>query len=214
MAAAVVLVLSLATLVVVLGAFVASSRQNRSPTPIKKSARPEHPEDAGSDPADDPGYFDPRTIRVGDTIYIQAARLRVLGALHLGRQGDQWTEYLLDDGTRRYQWLSVKERPAPAEGGPGHLDVVLLTELPAQGMVPAKHMLIMDGIEFCPVERGTAAFRSEGVTGFPDRGLLDFAEYRAGDGRQLSFQRYQGGQWTSCYAHPLPPGSISVERRP
>lgn len=215
MATAVVLVLSLATLVVVVGAFIASSRQkNRSPAPIKAPAQHGHDGDAGSVSADDPGYFDPRTIRVGDTAYVQAARLQVLGALHLGRQGEQWTEYLLDDGTRRYQWLSVKERPGPAGGGAAHLEVVLLTEVPTQGMVPAKHMLIMEGIEFYPVDRGTAAFRSEGITGFPDRGLLDFAEYRASDSRQLSFRRFQGGKWTSCYAHPLPPGSISVERRP
>jgi hypothetical protein len=81
-------------------------------------------------------------------------------------------------------------------------------------MVPAKHMLIVEGIEFHPIERATAAFRSEGMTGMPDRGLLDFADYRADDGRLLSFQRVQGGQWTSAYARPLTPGSIRVERLP
>lgn len=215
MATAVVLVLSFATIVVVLGALIASSRRDRTPSSITVPSSPDEPEGgAGGVSTDDPDYFDPRTIRVGDTVYVQAARLRVLGALHLGRRGDQWTEYLLDDGTRRLQRLSVKERPGPAEGVPGHLEVMLWTEVPTQGMVPAKHMLIVEGVEFSPVDRGTASFRSEGVTGFPDRGLLDFAEYRAGDGRHLSFQRFQGGQWISSHARPLPPGSISVERLP
>lgn len=64
------------------------------------------------------------------------------------------------------------------------------------------------------VERGTAAFRSEGNTGLPERGLLDFADYRTGDGRLLSFQRVQGGQWEASYARPLTPGSIRVDRLP
>ncbi|MFC0865781.1 DUF4178 domain-containing protein [Sphaerimonospora cavernae] len=200
----------------VLGAFVASSRQkNRAPAPIPVPPSPDDTERGdGGGSANEPDYFDPRTIRVGDTVYVQAARLRVLGALHLGLQGDQWTEYLLDDGTRRAQWLSVKERPGPAEGVPGHLEVMLWTEVPTQGMVPAKHMLILEGVEFYPFDRGTASFRSEGTTGFPDRGLLDFADYRAADGRHLSFQRFQGGRWVSSHAHPLPPGSISVAGLP
>ena len=45
-------------------------------------------------------------------------------------------------------------------------------------------------------------------------GLLDFADYRAGDGRLLSFQRVQGGQWEAAYARPLTPGSVRVDRLP
>jgi hypothetical protein len=98
-------------------------------------------------------------------------------------------------------------------GEPTHLEVLLWTDVPTEGMIPARSMLIMEGVEFFPLERGTAAFRSEGSTGVPDRGLLDFADYRAGDGRLLSFERIQGASWTASYAQPLAPGSITIVSR-
>ncbi|MFC4587419.1 DUF4178 domain-containing protein [Sphaerisporangium corydalis] len=159
----------------------------------------------------DPDYLDPRTIKVGDVIDRQGVRSRVLGALHLSWQGDQRIEYLLSEGSSHYQWLSVQEREGTM-GEPSHLEVFLWTPVPTQGMVPAKSMLIMEGVEFSPIERGTAAFRSEGTTGYPERGLVDFADYRASDGRLLSFNRVQGQAWTAAYAQPLSPGSINVER--
>jgi hypothetical protein len=213
MTAAIVLVLSLATIVVVLGAFVATARQSRTPAHVPSPPSEEPRTSALRPSAAAPDYFDPRTIKVGETVYVEAARYRALGALHLTMQGEQWTEYLLDEGARRHHWLSVQERPGLVDGD-RHLEVLLWTDIPTQGMVPAKHMLIVEGVEFHPVERGTAAFRSEGVTDMPDRGLLDFADYGADDGRLLSFQRVQGGQWTSSYARRLTPGSIRVERLP
>ncbi|MBE3011430.1 DUF4178 domain-containing protein [Microbispora sp. NEAU-D428] len=211
MTTAIVIVLGLATVVVVLGAF-ATARRTRAREPVRTP--PAAPgESPPRDPAADPDFFDPRTIRVGDTVYVEAARYRAVGALHCTMQGEKWTEYLLDEGARRYNWLSVEERPGK-EGEPLHLEVLLWTDVPTQGMVPARHMLIVDGLEFYPIERGTAAFRSEGTTGLPERGLLDFADYRAGDGRLLSFQRVQGGQWEASYARPLTPGSIRVDRLP
>lgn len=80
-------------------------------------------------------------------------------------------------------------------------------------MIPARTTLSVEGIDFFPVDRGTAAFRGEGVTSMPERGLLDFADYRAADGRLLSFERIQGGQWSSSYAQPVPPGAIAFERK-
>ncbi|MFG1825830.1 DUF4178 domain-containing protein [Microbispora bryophytorum] len=210
MTTAIVIVLGLATVVVVLGA-IAAARRARAREPVRTP--PAAPgETPARDSEADPDFFDPRTIRVGDTVYVEAARYRAVGALHCTMQGEKWTEYLLDEGARRYNWLSVEERPGE-EGEPLHLEVLLWTDVPAQGMVPARHMLIVDGLEFYPIERGTAAFRSEGTTGLPERGLLDFADYR-GDGRLLSFQRVQGGQWEASYARPLTPGSIRVDRLP
>ncbi|MFC7647838.1 DUF4178 domain-containing protein [Streptosporangium lutulentum] len=140
-------------------------------------------------------------------------RSRVLGAMYLSWQGNQWTEYLLDDGTRRYQWLSIETRPALEAGDLPHLEVLLWTSVPTQGMVPAKTTLSVEGVDFFPAARGTAAFRAEGVTSMPERGLLDFADYRAADGRLLSFERLQGQRWSSSYAQALPPGTIRIEKK-
>ncbi|WP_169948738.1 DUF4178 domain-containing protein [Microbispora sp. H11081] len=210
MTTATVTVVSLAA-AVVLGVLAVALR-----TRAGRRARARAASEGGLSPADpeaDSDFFDPRTIRVGDTVYVEAARFRAVGAVHCAMQGERWTDYLLDEGARRRNWLSVEERPGP-QGEPLHLEVLLWTDVPTQGMVPAKHMLIVDGVEFSPIERGTAAFRSEGTTGLPERGLLDFADYRAGDGRLLSFQRVQGGQWEASYARPLTPGSVRVDRLP
>ncbi|GAA5077228.1 hypothetical protein HNP84_003675 [Thermocatellispora tengchongensis] len=217
---AVVLGLSVAMLVLLLVAYIATTRQDRkaraSALPAEPPPRPD--EDRGpvfAAPSRPSGDFpDPRTIKVGDTVGLQGMRARVLGALHWSWRGKEWTEYLLEEGVRRYHWLSVEELKGATDDDPVELEVQLWTSVPTQGMVPAKSMLIMEGVEFYPVERGTAAFRSEGETFLPDRGLIDFADYRANDGRLLSFERVQGQSWTASYASPLPPGSITIERGP
>ncbi|WP_246080337.1 DUF4178 domain-containing protein [Nonomuraea mesophila] len=214
MTSMVVLGLSIVTILLLLGAFLATLRQDRKGRTTAPPAEVAPVETPLAAPAIAPGhagtdYTDPRTIQVGDRIDVQGSPARVLGAMHVSWQGTQWIEYLLRDGSRRLQWLSVEV----LDGDPPHLEVLLWTDVPTQGMVPAKSMLIMEGVEFFPIERGTAAFRSEGDTGNPDRGLLDFADYRASDGRLLSFERIQGRSWTACYAQPLPPGSISIVRR-
>ncbi|MFF4412703.1 DUF4178 domain-containing protein [Streptosporangium sp. NPDC001559] len=215
---AAILGLSAVTLVLLLGALFATTRQDRrprgsgapgeSPVQAAQAAEPARPS-AGHVGID---YPDPRTIKVGDTIDCQGVRTRVLGALYLSSQGVEWTEYLLDDGSRRYQWLSIETRTGSDSDAP-HLEVLLWTPVPTQGMVPARTTLSVEGVEFFPVGRGTAAFRSEGVTFMPERGLLDFADYRASDGRLLSFDRPQDEPWTSSYAQPLAPGSITIQKR-
>lgn len=214
MTSMVVLGLSIATVLLLLGAFLVTVRHDRkgrtsappvevAPVETPLAAPVGAPGHAGTD------YTDPRTIRVGDRIEVLGSPARVLGALHISWQGHEWVEFLLRDASRRFQWLSVEAHA----GDPPHLEVQLWTDVPTQGMVPAKSTLIMEDVEFFPMERGTAAFRSEGDTGLPERGLLDFADYRASDGRLLSFERVQGRSWTASYAQPLPPGSIAITRR-
>jgi hypothetical protein len=219
MTSMVVLGLSIATVLLLLGAFLATMRQDRkgradAPPPVE----PVPVETPLPAPVSAPAhaateYEDPRTIQVGDRIEVHGTPSRVLGAMHISWQGQQWTEFLLRDLARRRMWLSVEVREGKAAGEPSHLEVLLWTEVPTQGMIPAKSMLIMEGVEFFPIQRGTAAFRSEGETGNPERGLLDFADYHASDGRLLSFERIQGQSWTASHAEPLPPGSITIISR-
>ncbi|MFI6598826.1 DUF4178 domain-containing protein [Nonomuraea sp. NPDC050536] len=218
MTSMVVLGLSIATVLLLLGAFVATLRRDgkgRTTAPPAEVAPVETPLAA---PVVVPGhvgsdYDDPRTIKVGDRIEVHGTPSRVRGAVFVSWQGQEWTEYVLEEGIARTRWLSVEVRHGLAGGDPPHLEVLVWTDVPTQGMVPAKSMLIMEGVEFFPIERGTAAFRTEGDTGYPERGLLDFADYRASDGRLLSFERVQGAAWTASHAEPLPPGSITIVSR-
>ncbi|MFD1940213.1 DUF4178 domain-containing protein [Nonomuraea sp. bgisy101] len=207
MTSMVVIGLSVVTIVLLLGALLATMRKGR---PAAGSVSPLPSGGQGTIGSD---YDDPRTIKVGDKIETHGTAAKVRGAVHVACQGQQWTEYLLDDGSRRPVWLSVQVRHGLVSTDPPHLEVLLWTNVPTQGMIPARTMLIMEGVEFHPIDRGTAAFRSEGETGRPERGLLDFADYRAADGRLLSFERVQGEGWTASYAQPLPPGSITIVSR-
>lgn len=129
-AVAVILGLSVVTIVLLLGAFFATTGQGRKGGEPEPSGEPpppppllSAPAEAAQPPQPNTGrvgidYPDPRMIRVGDTITCQGVRSGVLGAMHLSWQGTEWTEYLLDDGTRRYQWLSVEERPGSGAGDP------------------------------------------------------------------------------------------------
>lgn len=222
MTSVVVFGLSVAMIILLLVIYFATTRQERKgqvAMPPPMSSPP--PEEGRGMPVSSPVRVgsdipDPRTIKVNDTIECPGVHARVYGALHLSWRGRQWTQYLLDDGPRRRStWLAVEElQPSTASDQHAMVQVLLWTAVPTQGMVPAKSMLIMEGVEFHPVERGTAAFRAEGDTGFPERGLMDFAQYRADDGRILCFERVQGEPWTAAYANPLPPGSITIERAP
>jgi hypothetical protein len=219
MTSMVVLGLSIATVLLLLGAFLATLRQDRrertaAEQPVEVApAEPPLPAPVAAAAHAGTDYIDPRTLRVGDKIEVLGSPVRVLGAVYVSWQGQQWVEYRLRDSARRVQWLTVEMRKGRTPDQPPHLEVLLWTDVPTQGMVPARSSLIMDDVEFHPLERGTAAFRSEGSTHMPDRGLLDFADYRATDGRLLSFERVQGQPWTAAYAQPLPPGSIGIISR-
>lgn len=218
MTSMVVLGLSVATVLLLLGAFLATVRQDRKDRTAARPVEAAPPEPPLTAPVATPGragsdYTDPRTIKVGDRIEVHGVPARVLGALYVSWQGQQWVEYRLRDSGRRIQWLTVEMRGGSGPDDPPHLEVMLWTGVPTQGMVPARSSLIMEDVEFHPVQRGTAAFRSEGNTGLPDRGLLDFADYRATDGRLLSFDRVQGHPWAAAYAQPLAPGSITIVSR-
>jgi hypothetical protein len=108
----VVLGLSLATVLLLLGAFVATMRQDRRGRPPAPPAEVAQ----GGDPLPAPvfmpapsvaDYDDPREIRVRDDIQVHGTRKHVRGALHISLQGKTWTEYVLTDATRRPQSLTV-----------------------------------------------------------------------------------------------------------
>src|SRR5690606_41692235 len=91
-------------------------------------------------------YPDPRPRRVGDKSDGLGSPVRVLGALRVSWQGQQWVEYRLRDSARRIQWLTVEMRQGQGPDQPPHLEVLLWTDVPTQGMIPARSSLIMDDV--------------------------------------------------------------------
>ncbi|RJL33440.1 DUF4178 domain-containing protein [Bailinhaonella thermotolerans] len=196
-ASLVVIALSSATFLVVTVAWLTVRAQDRDPPPHEAAPPPPEPEPVPRGP-------DPRGIGIGDVIDCQGARWFVIGVLHMEDGDQRWREFLLDDGAGHYTWLTVEQRG-------GGLEVVLWMDAPSQGMIPPQRTVLIDGVEYVPVERGTAAFRSEGSTGHADSGWIDYADYRSPEGRYLSFERVRGRTpWTASYGRPLPPGSIAI----
>ncbi|MFC6680840.1 DUF4178 domain-containing protein [Nonomuraea ferruginea] len=116
MTSMVVLGLSIATVLLLLGAFLATLRQDRKDRtaveqPVEVApAEPPLPAPVAAAGHAGIDYTDPRTLRVGDKIEVLGSPVRVLGALYVSWQGQQWVEYRLRDGARRVQWLTVEMR--------------------------------------------------------------------------------------------------------
>ena len=133
---------------------------------------------------------DLRTARVGDMVDYLGVTYFVRGSLRLREGGFTWSEHFLDDGRGRRTWLSVEEDP--------DLEVVLWRETAGGGLNPSEPELVVDGTTYRRVEHGRAQYTGEGTTGLGDAGTsgaVEYVDYDGPEGRHLSFERFDGGEW-------------------
>ena len=74
----------------------------------------------------------------------------------------------------------------------------------------------IDGTQFDEVERGQANYTTEGTTGLPAAGQMDFVDY-ASNGRAalLSFERWAPGMsWEVSTGRIMAPGELTVYPAP
>jgi hypothetical protein len=65
-------------------------------------------------------------------------------------------------------------------------------------------------VDYAFDERGRAKYASEGTTGAPGGGRMEYADYEAGDGR-LSFERYsEDGSWEVSLGHVVPEHALDI----
>ncbi|KUP95621.1 hypothetical protein AC529_16600 [Thermobifida cellulosilytica TB100] len=146
---------------------------------------------------------DPRTIKVGDMLEIGVERVWVRGTLRLSEGGWEWAEHFVDEGgSGERRWLSVEEDP--------DVQMVLWTSRPDLDVVPGPKQLTVEGVTYRLVERGTAAYRSEGTTGLRASGGMDYADYEAPGGKHLAFERFDHGSWEASIGTDVAPGSLTV----
>lgn len=129
-------------------------------------------------------------------------RLFVRGSLRLREGGYQWSEHFVDDVAGDKRWLSVEEDP--------DLELVLWTELKGTDLTPSNRTLTYDGVEYHREEHGTAQFASEGTTGLNASGTMEYADFTASKGRQLSFERFEGGAWEVALGERVPTGTLTI----
>ena len=143
-----------------------------------------------------------QALKVGDLIRYHNADWWIRGTMRLDERGFTWAEHLISDFTNQ-RWLSVEddeglklalyERVRPGEvGGNAGDDTVTF-----------------DDAVFRLVERGQATFVAEGTTGTAPQGTASYADYEAGDGRLLSFERF-GEQWEASVGTRVLPAALDV----
>jgi hypothetical protein len=163
----------LASMVVV---FLRSRR--RHPHPVAPGGTPAA---LGTGSTDDVGAVsDVRSLRSGDVVMYEGRDWIVEGTLRFDQSGFEWAEHRLVDGADAL-WLSVEDD----EG----LEIVAWERLRGVALEPGPATLVHAGVTYELDERGRASFSSEGATGAPAGGVMEFADYEAGDQR-LSFERF------------------------
>lgn len=143
-----------------------------------------------------------RALRPGDVVGMDGAMWIVEGTLRFDEDGFEWQEHLLVEGERR-RWLSV-------EDDEGRLETILWERVQATNLDPAGDRVTYEGTTFTLDERGRARFTSQGSTGAPGAGRVEYADFRAGEER-LGFERYTtDGTWEVSRGRPVPEHGLDV----
>jgi uncharacterized protein DUF4178 len=144
---------------------------------------------------------DVRALRPGDVVMYESRDWIVEGTLRFDEEGFNWAEHRLVDGSDAI-WLSVEDD----EG----LEVVVWERLTGVVLEPGAPTIAHAGVDYAFDERGRAKYASEGTTGAPGGGRMEYADYEAGDGR-LSFERYsEDGSWEVSLGHVVPEHALDV----
>ncbi|KQS63591.1 DUF4178 domain-containing protein [Modestobacter sp. Leaf380] len=140
---------------------VLRNRKTRRPTPGRV------------DPlADQPDTWDPLKIGPADVITYAGIDHVVRGTITLSEGGMSWYEHLLDGSTGR-RWLTV-------EDDEGDLELTLWQRVEGTDLTPDGEVVVNDVVHR-QLERGRAQFRSEGTTGTPPTGTMEYADYASRD---------------------------------
>ncbi|RNL81582.1 DUF4178 domain-containing protein [Halostreptopolyspora alba] len=173
----------------------------RSKRPSSRSASPPPP--TPQDPFA-PGHEtqgDPRTLKAGDMLDFGTERTWIRGTLRLSEGGYTWAEHFLEvDDSKR--WLSVETDP--------DIQMVLWKGRPELELTPHSDTIDFEGVRYRLVERGSASYRSEGTTGLPAQGGMDYADYKGPNDAHLAFERFDHGRWEAATGSTVPNGSFTI----
>ncbi len=190
-------------LLLIIGALIAFViylwRPNRPSSPHAAPPPPPPPQDPFAQTHDLQG--DPRSLKAGDMLDFGVERTWIRGTLRLSEGGYAWAEHFLEipEGKR---WLSVEADP--------DVQMAMWTGRPELDLTPYSDTIDFEGARYRMVERGSAAYRSEGTTGLPAQGGMDYVDYEAPDGSHLAFERFDHGRWEVAIGTTVPNGSFTI----
>jgi Domain of unknown function (DUF4178) len=128
--------------------------------------------------------FGPRQLGPGAIVSYGGIDYVVRGSVTYREGPFVWWEHLLEGGDQPI-WFSVEEDD-------GRLELAIWVsrkDLAGQGLQPGGQHVV-DGVTFQESERGHAGYTTEGTTGLPAGGEMDFVDYSGAGQALLSFERW------------------------
>lgn len=151
--------------------------------------------------------FGPRQLAPGAIVSHGGVDYVVRGSVTLREGPFVWWEHLLEGGPEPV-WFSVEEDE-------GRLELTWWLRRKDLALQPgATHTV--DGVTFTETERGRASYTTEGTTGLPAAGDMEYVDYAAADGTTfLGFERWGAGmQWEISHGRSMSPGELTVYPAP
>jgi hypothetical protein len=178
---------------------VAIRRPKRSATPASR----QDPLKFGEMPR-----FGPRELGPGAIVSYGGVDYVVRGSVTLRQGPFVWWEHLIEGDTAEPLWFSVEEDE-------GRLELVLWERRKDLLLQPDGEHLV-DGVRFRESERGRASYTTEGTTGLPAGGEMEFVDYADGDETAfLGFESWAPGTpFEVSYGKSVRPGELTVYPAP
>ena len=152
--------------------------------------------------------FGPRELGPGAIVSYGGVDYIVRGSVTLREGPFVWWEHLIEGDTKDPLWFSVEEDE-------GRLELVMWVARKDLQLQPGGEHVV-DGVRFHESERGHASYTSEGTTGLPAGGEMDFVDYtNDGETAFLGFERYGPEMpWEVSHGTAVSEGELTVYPAP
>ena len=151
--------------------------------------------------------FGPRQLGPGAIVSYGGIDYVVRGSVTFREGPFVWWEHLLEGGDQPL-WLSVEEDD-------GRLELAMWVARKDLSLQPGDRYVV-DGVTFHESERGRASYTTEGTTGLPAGGEMEFLDCTNGDETALlSFERWAPDMpWEISTGKSMAPGELTVYPAP
>lgn len=151
--------------------------------------------------------FSPRQLGPGAIVSHGGIDYVVRGSVTYREGPFVWWEHLLEGGEQPI-WFSVEEDD-------GRLELAMWVSRKDLQLEPGGDHTI-DGVTYRQQERGHAGYTTEGTTGLPAGGEMEFVDYAgAGESALLSFERWAPDMpWEVSTGKPVRAGELTVYAAP
>lgn len=151
--------------------------------------------------------FGPRQLGPGAIVSYGGIDYVVRGSVTFREGPFVWWEHLLEGGNQPI-WFSVEEDD-------GRLELAMWVTRKDLMLQPGDHYIV-DGVTFHESERGRASYTTEGTTGLPAGGEMEFIDCTNADASTLlSFERWAPDMpWEVSTGKPVLTGELTVYPAP